>query len=57
MLLELLGVVAEHMPEELASNNNAQSFLPYLINRWNSLKDTDDGMLSLIECLIYVIMV
>ncbi|KAK8798768.1 hypothetical protein WA158_007852 [Blastocystis sp. Blastoise] len=56
MLLEALGALAEHMPERLSRGNCPSIILPILITRWTSLNDLDDGMLSLLECMIYVIL-
>ena len=38
-------------------NQYADMLLPPIINKWNLLGDLDEGLLSILECLYYLISV
>ena len=50
-LYDVISTLADAVGSELADAENLNILMPPLIAKWNSLADTDKGILGLLECL------
>ena len=55
MIGDICSVLIEN--SEMDINAYAEILLPPIINKWNLLDDLDEGLLSILECLYYLISV
>lgn len=50
-LFDLLGSVSVQMKEEMKNSEESRSVLSLLTTYWNTVGDTEEEMISLLECM------